>query len=142
VPAPEPILLVKIGPGLLGVPLRYVREITADATTFPVPIQLPDVSHVAMVRSVPHAVLNSEYYFRIAHEPKSKLLILIHQMALFIDEALQTVHPADLQVIDETDLLAQTRFVEAVMEFRNRVIPIANIPEIIRDEPEAHFLSV
>ncbi|RLE19392.1 MAG: hypothetical protein DRJ08_02625 [Acidobacteria bacterium] len=137
----EPILLLKSGQSLFGIELRYVREIISDFPVFPLPVKLPDISHLILLRGTPYAVLNSEYFLQIEHKVRDKLVVLITQMAIFADEAIQSVPPEQLsRHEDESEI--RTSFVKEIVQYRNRIIPILDIQAISNDKPDFKFISI
>ncbi|NOY23437.1 MAG: chemotaxis protein CheW [Acidobacteria bacterium] len=137
----EPILLLKSGQSLFGIELRYVREIVSDFPVFPLPAKLPHISHLALLRGTPYAVLNSEYFLQIEHKAMGRLVILIAQMAIFADEAVQSIPPEQLSR-HENESELETSFVKQVVQYRNRIIPILDIQAILNDQPDFKFISI
>lgn len=137
----DSILLLKSGQSLLGIELRYVREIISDFPFFPLPAKLPDISHLAILRGTPYAVLNSEYFLQIEHKVREKLVILIGQMGVFVDEAVESVSPEQLHVHEKASEASNT-FVREVVQYRNRIIPILDIQAILNDQPDFNFISI
>ena len=137
------ILLVRLGKRVLGIETTYVREIGSDIPVFPLPMQLPDISHLALLRGVPQAILDTEYYLQIEHETRNNIVFLIGNSGLFIDEALQNIHvnQATATTDDET-VTEPARFVKRLVRFRNKLIPIIDIPEILKDEPGDRLFSI
>jgi len=137
----EPILLLKSGQSLFGIELRYVREIVSDFPIFPLPAKFPNISHLALLRGTPYAVLNSEHFLQIEHKTRSRLVVLIAQMAFFADEAIQSVLPEQLSSHeDESEM--RPSFVKQVVQFRNRIIPILDIQAILNDKPDIEFIPI
>ncbi len=137
------ILLVRAGTRILGIDSHYVREIGSDLPVFPLPIQLPDITHLAMLRGVPQAILNMEYYLKIEHEPRKNIVFLIGNTGFFIDEALQHIHMNQATLPSENESAHEpARFIRQVVRFRNRLIPILDVPEILKDEPGDRLISL
>ncbi len=137
------ILLIRVGKRILGIESHYVREIGSDIPVFPLPMQLPDITHLAMLRGVPQAILDSEYYLQIEHEPRKNIVFLIGNCGLFIDEALQHIHINQATVPSENESASEpARFIKQVVRFRNRLIPIIDIPDILKDEPGDRLISL
>lgn len=137
------ILLVRVGKRILGIETAYVREIGSDMPAFPLPMQLPDISHLALLRGVPQAILDTEYYFRIEHEARKNIVFLVGNTGFFIDEALQHIHINQAtNTTDDESGNEPVRFVKRLVHFRTRLIPIIDIPEILKDEPGDRLFSI
>lgn len=137
----EPLLLLKSGQSLFGIELRYVREIVSDFPVFSLPVKLDSISHLTMLRGTPYAVLNSEYFLRFEHEVRDKLVVLIGQMAIFVNEAVQSVSPEEL-TSQESESENETPFVKTVVQYRNRIIPVLDIQAILNDRPDFNYVSI
>ncbi|NOZ13393.1 MAG: chemotaxis protein CheW [Acidobacteria bacterium] len=135
----EPILLVKSGQSLFGIELRYVREIVSDFPIFPLPAKFRNISHLTILRGTPYAVLDNEYYLRIEHKNRERLILLIGQMAISADEAVRTISPEQLSR-QENKTEHATSFIREVVQFRNRIIPILDIQAILNDRPDFEFI--
>lgn len=138
---PDNVLLVKSGASFLGVEIKYIREISSDVEVFPLPVKLPDISHLSVLRGVPQALLNAEYFFSIEHTVRDKLLFMIGNIALFIDEAVQTIQPGQL-ANSSTPSASDSRFIKSVFQFRNKTVPVIDVPEILNDKPETKLITI
>jgi chemotaxis signal transduction protein len=137
----DSILLLKSGQSLFGIELRYIREIASDFSIFPLPAKLVNISHLALLRGIPFAVLSSEYFLQIEHNVREKLVVLIGQMGIFVDEAVQSISPEQLS-IQENGSESDNIFVKQVVQYRNRIIPILDIQAILNDQPDFKFISI
>ncbi len=137
----DAILLLKSGKSLLGVEIRYVREIISDFPVFPLPIPLSGISHLTLIRGIPYAILNNEHYLQLEHKIREKLVVLIGQMAISVDDAVQPVSSEELSVSEDV-VEAETPYIKHVVQYRNRIIPILDIQAILNDKPEFELISI
>lgn len=137
------VLIVRLGASLVGLETMHVRELSSAPPLFQLPLQLSDISHLAMLRGEPHGVINTEYFLGIAHSPRDKVLFLIGNMAIFVDDAVQTIHDAAPDSrLDSDDESRSERFVKAVIQYRNRIVPVLNLSEVLKDVPESTIPSL
>lgn len=137
----ENIILVKMDKTILGFELEYVREIAEDITLFQPPVNMPDISHVTILRGTPVAILNSEYFFLFEHKVRRKVIFLTGNIGFFIDGAVEVINLAEYTDESASDY-NYPHFIKYVIMYNNEVVPIADIKEIMNDVPETKFISI
>jgi chemotaxis signal transduction protein len=134
-------ILIKMGNTILGFELEFVREIAEEVTLFDLPVKLPDISHITILRGTPVAILNSEYFFLFEHKVREKVIFLTGNIGFFIDGAVEVINLAKYTDSSKNEY-NYPHFIKYVIMYNNEVVPIADIKEIMKDVPETHFISI
>ena len=109
-----------------------IREVSSPPTLFNLPANIPNLSHLVLLRGEPHVVLDSAVYLNLPHRERHKMVFLVGNMALFIDEAIRTLPlTADILAMAESD--DEHPFSRMRIPLSGQWVPVLDIPAILQD---------
>jgi len=129
-------LIVRIDKQLFAIESSHIRELVSAPPVFPLPFTMVDIQSLAVLRGEPHAILNGMYFLNVPERERDKVLFLIGNMGLFVDDAVQTiVHPIP-ETDQETSETCLTWFHPYTIDFRGQEIPVLNVPKVLAHVPD------